>query len=57
MELLDKMKEDMDNLEVIDEMQKEWLFSFERQIYESVFVRWNDHLRKQSIERVQTLCH
>ena len=57
MELLDKMKEDMDNLEVIDEMQKEWLFSFERQIYESVFVRWNDYLRKQSIERVQTLCH
>ena len=46
LELLDKMKEDLDNQEVITNMQKEWLENFKKTEYESVFVRWNNQLRQ-----------
>lgn len=56
LEILDKMKEDSDNLAQIDLMQKNWLKAFEQKSFESVFVRWNDELRQQSKDRIVQLC-
>ena len=41
LEILDKMREDIDNLDTIDSMQKTWLLHFEQTEYENVFVHWN----------------
>ena len=56
LEILDKMREDIDNLDTIDSMQKTWLLHFEQTEYENVFVHWNQELREQSIQTVMQQC-
>ena len=54
--ILDKMKEDIDNQEVIDMMQKNWLVKFEQKEYETVFVHWYDELQEKCKAIIMNEC-
>lgn len=56
LEILDKMRDDIENHEAIDSMQKSWLYAFDQRSYESVFVHWNDELRQRCWKRVREQC-